>query len=137
MIHWVFGDYRWGFSWAAHLFAGIDVWPTFGTEDGDYLVYEVGIQHWGGGAIVEIEFGDFADDFLQYPPHLEPRSLNPFLTVWSAPDLYHTGEGQGDFWLPRRRPCRFVSIGDPVDWPEPSSQGNTAGLNEVAFGESV
>jgi hypothetical protein len=117
---------------------------SFGTEEGDYLVYEIGCFQppRGGSVVVEVEFGDFSDEFCTYTypsyvPVQTSYSVNPFLTIWSfmRPDL--TGEGQGDFWLPRRRPCRFVSIGEPVDWPEPSSQGNTGSLNEVAFGEYV
>jgi len=134
----------WSSSWRTHTFGGYTqngarVSKVFGTEEGDYLIFEVGVRQAATttGVTIEIEFGDFADDFLQYRTDPEPRSLNPFLTIWSAPDVYHTGEGQGDFWLPRRRPCRFVSIGESVDWPEPSSQGNTGSLNEVAFGESV
>jgi hypothetical protein len=129
--------HRWGVIHFSLTGGATMVSKSFGTEEGDYLVFEIGVQQTKSPVIIEIEFGDFADDFLQYHTDPEPRSLNPFLTVWSAPDLYHTGEGQCDFWLPRRRPCRFVSIDEPVDWPEPSSQGNAAGLNEVAFGESV
>jgi hypothetical protein len=134
----------WGPFWARRAFLDYGFYP-FGTQEGDYLVFEVGAVHIGYTATIMIEFGDFADDYLYgfpEPPErpyqeLQPYPLNPFLIIWSVPDIYHSGEGQCDFWLPRRRPCRFVSIGDPVDWPEPSSQGNTAGLNEVAFGESV
>jgi hypothetical protein len=139
----------WSTSWRNYWLRGgsngMDpLFGPFGTEEGDYLVYEIGCYQppRGGSVVVEVEFGDFADEFCTYTyPTYTPvqmsYSVNPFLTVWSLMRPNLIGEGQGDFWLPRRRPCRFVSIDEPVDWPETSSQGNTAGLNEVAFGESV
>jgi hypothetical protein len=143
-----FSSTRWRTYWIkGSSIAGMDPLGVFNTEEGDYLVYEIGCSQSprGRSVVVEVEFGDFSDEFCTYtytypsyyPPVQTPYSVNPFLTVWTIMRPNLIGEGQGDFSLPRRRPCRFVSIGEPVEWPEPSSQGNTAGLNEVSFGEYV